>query len=36
MCHVRVVTALAHVDMIIGVNGLFGTELASKELDSPI
>ena len=34
--HVRVVAALAHVDMVIGVHGLLGSKLASKDLDGPI
>ena len=34
--HVRIVAALAHVDMVIGVHGLLGSKLAAKDLDSPI
>ena len=36
LVHVRIVTALAHVDMVIGVHGLLGSKLAAKDLDSPI
>ena len=33
---VRVVAALAHVNMVIGVNGFLGPELSSENLDGPI
>lgn len=34
--YVRVVAALAHVDMVVGVNGLFGPELAAEDLDGTV
>ena len=36
LVHVRIVTALAHVDMVIGVDGLLGSKLSSKDLNSTV
>ena len=32
----RVVAALAHVDMVVRVNGLFGAKLAAEDLDGSV
>ena len=34
--HIRVVTALAHVDVVIGVDGLLGAKLAAEDLDGAV
>ena len=34
--YARVVAALAHVDMIIGVNWLLGAEFSAKELNGTV
>ena len=36
MCHVRVVAALAHVDMVIRMHGLLGAQFTTQDFDGSV